>query len=62
MREACDQAERALAPGDGNACQRVLHAMTWGLANASSSIATAMSYVEDAHVVAALDAAKEKTP
>lgn len=56
MRDACDQAERDLAPGDGNACQRVLHAMSWGLANASSSITTAMSHVEDAHAIAAFEA------
>lgn len=56
MREACDRAERDLTPGDGNACQSVLHALTWGLANASSSIQTAMSHVEDAHVIAAFEA------
>ncbi len=56
MRDACDKAERDALPGDGNACQRVLHALTWGLANASSSIETAMSHVEDAHIVAAFEA------
>jgi hypothetical protein len=56
MQAACAEAERHLVTGDGVACQRVLHAFTWGLANASSSIETAMSHVEDAHAVAALEA------
>lgn len=60
MRAACDVAERDLVAGDGTACQRVLHALTWGLANASGSIETAMSNVEDSHIVAAFDA-KEQT-
>ncbi len=54
MREACDRAERDLSKGDGTACQRVLHALSWGFANASSSIETAMSHVEDSHVIAAI--------
>lgn len=56
MRAACDMADRDAVAGDGTACQRVLHALTWGLANASSSIETAMSNVEDSHIVAAFDA------
>lgn len=52
MREACDAAERSCNEDKpAEACQRVLHAFAWGMANASSSIETAMSAVEDAHVV-----------
>lgn len=54
MRDSCDRAERDLEAGDGTACQRVLHSFAWGFANASSSIETAMSIVEDAHIVSKL--------
>jgi hypothetical protein len=54
MREACDRAERDAIDGDSNACQRVLHSLMWGMANASSSIETAMANVEDAHIIAAV--------
>ena len=56
MRDACDRAERDLEAGDSNACQRVLHSFAWGFANASSSIETAMSHVEDAHAIEAFQA------
>lgn len=50
MRLACDEAGRAIASGgDEVACQRVLHAMAWGFANASSGIETAMAAIEDGH-------------
>lgn len=51
MREACDRAERTISDGDGNACSRVMHDLTWGLANASSHIETALSHNEDAHEI-----------
>lgn len=51
MRDACDRAERTIRDGDGNACMRVMHALTWGLANASSHIETALSHNEEAHSI-----------
>lgn len=56
MRAACARAERGLSQGDSNACARVLHDLAGGFANATSSIETAMSHANDAHVVAALQA------
>ena len=61
MREACDTAERDASSADSTACQRVLHAFAWGFANASSSIETAMSSVEDGHVIALMDAQSTTT-
>lgn len=58
MRDACEEAARAIAAGnDEQACQRVLHALSWGFANASGSIETAMAAVSDAHQVAMLPVA-----
>lgn len=51
MRDACDRAERTIRDGDGNACIRVMHDLTWGLANASSHIETALSHNEEAHKI-----------
>jgi hypothetical protein len=53
MRDACDKAEREVA-GGSTACRRVLHELTWGLANATSSIESAMSNVEDARIAESL--------
>lgn len=47
MRNACDDAERYAKSGDSRSVQRVLHLLTWGFANASSSIESALSAVED---------------
>lgn len=48
MRDSCDEAGRAIAQGDDqNAARRVLHAIAWGFANASSSIECAMYALED---------------
>ena len=48
MRAACDDAERrSKTAGDAYAVQQVLHALSWGMANASSSIQCAMAAVED---------------
>ena len=47
MRAACDDAERRAKNGDAYAVQQVLHALSWGMANASSSIQCAMAAIED---------------
>jgi hypothetical protein len=47
MRDACDDAERRAAAGDSRAIQAVLHKLTWGFANASSGIETAMASLEN---------------
>jgi hypothetical protein len=49
MRAACDDAERRAKNGDAYAVQQVLHALSWGMANASSNIECAMAAVEDDH-------------
>lgn len=49
MRRACDDADRRAESGDHYAVQQVLHALSWGMANASSSIQCAMAAVEDRH-------------
>jgi len=49
MRAACDDAERRATDGNAYAVQQVLHALSWGMANASSSIECAMAAVEDGH-------------
>lgn len=52
MRQACGEAERAISNSEDEvACQRVLHALSWGFANASSGIETAMAAIEDAHAM-----------
>jgi len=54
MRQACAQAERDMTAtfvDDETACQRVLHVMAWGFANASSGIEAAMDAVQDAHAM-----------
>ncbi|MBK6616323.1 hypothetical protein [Ottowia sp.] len=49
MRSACDEAERAAQDGTAESVRRVMHALTWGMANASSGVETAMAAVEEAH-------------
>lgn len=51
MRNACDDAERRAKDGGERAIQGVLHALSWGFANASSSIETAMAAAEDGHEI-----------
>lgn len=53
MRNACDDAERRANNADGRAVQGVLHSLSWGFANASSYIESAMSATEDAHAIKA---------
>jgi hypothetical protein len=48
-RAACDDAERRARDGNAYAVQHLLHALSWGMANASSSIECAMAAVEDDH-------------
>jgi hypothetical protein len=57
MREACDEAERAAKDGDMRSARRVLNRLSWGFANATTNIESAMSAIEDAHTIA-LDEAK----
>lgn len=48
MRDACDDAERrADTTDDSRACREVMHTLVWGFANASSSIESATSALED---------------
>lgn len=49
MRAACDDAERRARDGNAYSVQQVMHALSWGMANASSSIECAMAAVEDDH-------------
>ncbi len=49
MRNACDDAELGIKISGERSAQKVLHALSWGFANASSSIESAMSAIEDAH-------------
>jgi hypothetical protein len=57
LRNACDQAERDLERArDGHdAVMRVGHAFAWGMANANSSIETALSYLRDIALLAQAD-------
>jgi hypothetical protein len=54
MRDACDDAERRVrrARSDHEAAREVLHALMWGMANASSSLENAMDAAEDADLMA----------
>ena len=49
MRRSCDDAEKRSMAGNAYAVQSVLHALSWGMANASASIECAMAAVEDEH-------------
>lgn len=58
MRNFCDQAERDLSmyensPTEKPAC--VMHQLAWGMANASSSLETAMNHVSRMHEFLKLD-------
>jgi hypothetical protein len=57
MRAACDDAERRARDGNAYSVQQVLHALSWGMANASSSIECAMAAVEDDHQLRQADRA-----
>lgn len=56
MRNACHDAERYAKDGDERAIQRVLHSLSWGFANASSSITAAMEDARTAHEIEAYEA------
>lgn len=63
-REAVEKAERELsfaAKEPGHAAQSVLHALTWGHANALAQVETAMAAIEDMHVIRALEAKQAPT-
>jgi hypothetical protein len=62
MRDACDQAERTATLADARAARRVLHELTWGLANASSSIEGALNALEDECAVALAQTEKDAEP
>ena len=52
MREACDDAERAIGYEDSTPLQktmRVFHIFTWAWANASTSVEGVVSHIDDAH-------------
>jgi len=52
MQHACGDALRAIEREDeAEAIQRVFHALSWGFANAGSSIQSAMAALEDAHQI-----------
>jgi hypothetical protein len=53
MREACDRAEQVMGYGDSMVTKsaNVMHALTWGLANASSNVETALGAANDLHAV-----------
>ncbi len=49
MQCAVEDARRQAKTADATAVQRVLHALAWGFANASSGLECAMAAVSDAH-------------
>lgn len=52
MRDACDEAQRrATDTNHDAACRNVMNKLAWGLANASSNIDCAMSWLEDKHAM-----------
>lgn len=57
MQDACDQAKRLVEQqaDKATACRYVLHSLAWGFANASSSIESALVWVEEAHAAANSD-------
>lgn len=62
MEAAVEDAKRRARAGDADAVRRVLHALTWGFANAQSSIQCAMeSLQEDAEVAAIMARAPTDT-
>ena len=62
MRAACDDAERRAAGGDGRAARNVMHALMWGMANASSSIENALAAVEDGYDIMGLAEEQRQKP
>jgi len=63
MRQALDKAQQEINQNKGNPCtaaQRVIVALAWGHANAASKIETALSNIEEAHVIRRLEAAEIK--
>lgn len=62
MRAACDDAERRAAGGDGRAARAVMHALMWGMANASSSIENALAAVEDGYDIMGLAEEQRQKP
>lgn len=52
MESACEDAKRYVESSDDNgvAVQNVFHSLSWGFANAGSSISCAMNATEDAHL------------
>lgn len=62
MRAACDDAERRARGGDGRAARNVMHALMWGMANASSSIEGALAAVEDNFNIMALAEEQRQKP
>jgi len=56
MRDACDDAERRAQTGDITAAINVMHALTWGHANATSHIECALSAAADGHEIALFNA------
>jgi hypothetical protein len=62
MRAACDDAERRAAGGDGRAARNVMHALMWGMANASSSIENALAAVEDGYDIVGIAEQQRVSP
>ena len=60
-RDAAEKADREinLAGDVGTAAQAILHALTWGHANAMTNVQTALAAIEDSHIIRAMEA---KTP
>lgn len=47
MRDACDDAERRICDDAGYSTRGVLLSLSWGMANASTSLECAMAAIED---------------
>lgn len=60
MREACNKADQCAGDGIENSCQRVLHELAWGFANASSSIEGAMAAIANYRKIQLLEATEGK--
>jgi hypothetical protein len=61
MRDACDEAERRGTAGNADkACRGVMHKLSWGFANASSCIESAMAWLEEKHGMELLEAKEPK--
>lgn len=62
MRAACDDAERCAREGNGRAARNVMHALMWGMANASSHIESALAAAEDGSNIMALAQEQRQNP